>query len=167
MCVFKYHAFIYFLRPPPWYGTCMTSFNAKNCVQKISCQCPFNTVYYRQVYLQPMWQSVVVRFYYVRRVCMRSMWQSAQVERQPGLPQENPYGGICLQVCSSGISLNALYYYSYWLLLLLLLSVLLLLLLNRPVLLCPGRVKIFWRDFIVKALNFSVLSLSRGYLCRM
>jgi hypothetical protein len=21
MCVFKYHAFIYFLRPPPWYGT--------------------------------------------------------------------------------------------------------------------------------------------------
>ncbi len=22
MCVFKYHAFIYFLRPPPWYGTC-------------------------------------------------------------------------------------------------------------------------------------------------
>ncbi len=23
MCVFKYHAFIYFLRPPPWYGTFM------------------------------------------------------------------------------------------------------------------------------------------------
>jgi hypothetical protein len=21
MCVFKYHAFIYFLQPPPWYGT--------------------------------------------------------------------------------------------------------------------------------------------------
>jgi hypothetical protein len=25
MCVFKYHAFIYFLRPPPWYGTCTTT----------------------------------------------------------------------------------------------------------------------------------------------
>jgi hypothetical protein len=25
MCVFKYHAFIYFLRPPPWYGTGMTT----------------------------------------------------------------------------------------------------------------------------------------------
>ncbi len=24
MCVFKYHAFIYFLRPPPWYGTILT-----------------------------------------------------------------------------------------------------------------------------------------------
>ncbi len=24
MCVFKYHAFIYFLRPPPWYGTIRT-----------------------------------------------------------------------------------------------------------------------------------------------
>ncbi len=24
MCVFKYHAFIYFLRPPPWYGTSTT-----------------------------------------------------------------------------------------------------------------------------------------------
>ncbi len=26
MCVFKYHAFIYFLRPPPWYGTCMCTY---------------------------------------------------------------------------------------------------------------------------------------------
>ncbi len=25
MCVFKYHAFIYFLRPPPWYGTGTTA----------------------------------------------------------------------------------------------------------------------------------------------
>ncbi len=24
MCVFKYHAFIYFLRPPPWYGTSLS-----------------------------------------------------------------------------------------------------------------------------------------------
>ncbi len=30
MCVFKYHAFIYFLRPPPWYGT-VTLHNIGNC----------------------------------------------------------------------------------------------------------------------------------------
>ncbi len=27
MCVFKYHAFIYFLRPPPWYGTRIIKIN--------------------------------------------------------------------------------------------------------------------------------------------
>ncbi len=30
MCVFKYHAFIYFLRPPPWYGTPML-FTMESC----------------------------------------------------------------------------------------------------------------------------------------
>jgi hypothetical protein len=42
MCVFKYHAFIYFLRPPPWYGTstkglyvCMYSMY---CISKADCE---------------------------------------------------------------------------------------------------------------------------------
>ncbi len=37
MCVFKYHAFIYFLRPPPWYGTVGLIFMPK----KYSCDSSF------------------------------------------------------------------------------------------------------------------------------
>jgi hypothetical protein len=36
MCVFKYHAFIYFLRPPPWYGTStVSSFTVSEDLQQL------------------------------------------------------------------------------------------------------------------------------------
>jgi hypothetical protein len=36
MCVFKYHAFIYFLRPPPWYGTITFRRNFSNKTKRTS-----------------------------------------------------------------------------------------------------------------------------------
>ncbi len=59
MCVIKIHAFIYFLRPPPWYGTPSTRACQWTCTQTVVhwplctiCHCwfSFNTLYGKPIF---------------------------------------------------------------------------------------------------------------------
>jgi hypothetical protein len=59
MCVFKYHAFIYFLRPPPWYGTGTPSIGIDRSIKLGN----FGKLFLHKVTLEPVnqhrnWQSV-------------------------------------------------------------------------------------------------------------